>query len=400
MSAHRRTAPDDARAGAADSTRSAPDRPDPDRLEPDCPEPDCPEPDQPEPELDQPEPDQPEPDGSPTGAPAPGTRPRLPRRTLRVVAVGVLTVVGCAGWYGHRQWDAQAAEALTRADADLRVVAGQLHAARLDGRTVLAESAGRVADNDVRRDLAALLVDLPVTTTDDAASRGDRTRQARTLADDAVDRTTLLVTVTETVRAEHAAWELAAAEADHERAVATLAAAVDDAVLTLAASEGRVLDDAVRLGLAEVVDAAVAVRDAPAPSGTEALVGSSAEALDHVERLALAQVAVAEAEAGWQAEQDREAAEQGAAAAAQAAGSGWAPASSGARTGSSSSGTSSGRTTGGGPAGPSSGGGVSGGTGWFRGWEPGDPVPDGWQVVVESEGGGWGGDEFGNVWVH
>lgn len=365
MSAHRRTRPDDAVSPTRPRTEPSPAQPDPPVA---------------------------------TGS-------RIPRRTLRVVAAAVLTVVGCAGWYGFRAWDAEATEALARADTVLRSAVVDLRAARTAGQTALAESAERVADNVVRRELAALLVDLPPTGTDVTASRGDRTTQARERADEITTRTALLATATETVRTEQAAWELAAATADHAEAVSALAAAVDEAAEALAASEGRVLDDTVRLALAEAVDVAAAVRDADAPTGTAALTAGAADAREHVARLAEARSAVAEAEAVWQAEQDRLAAEQ--VTAARAGGSG---SSGAARSGSSgaSSGRSSGSsgTSGSGSSGTSGGssrapGGTSGGgSGWLQGWEPGDPVPDGYQVVVESEGGGWGGDSSGNVWVH
>lgn len=347
----------------------------------------------------------------PVPEPPPGPGGRATRRTLRVVAVAVLTVVGCAGWYGHRQWDAQAAEALTRADTDLRVAAAELRAARTDGQTVLAGSTGRVADNAVRRELAALLVGAPPTTTDDAASRSDRTAQAHERAEAVTERVALLVGATGTVRAEQADWELTTATADHAAAVAALAGAVDEATEVLAASEGRVLDDAVRIALAETLDAAGVVRDAAAPSGTATLAAAAAEARALVEQLAHAQGAVAEAEATWQAEQDRLAAEQAAARAggpgSRGSGSSGSGSSGSGRSGSSGSAGSgsSGRASGGagGSSSGTSGGktaGSPGGTGWLQGWEPGDPVPDGYQVVVESEGGGWGGDEHGNVWVH
>ncbi|WP_454051705.1 hypothetical protein [Cellulomonas sp. Marseille-Q8402] len=308
-----------------------------------------------------------------------------------MLLITVLAVAGCAAWFAHGRWDARAEKALTEAHATLDRAVVDLGAARDDGRVVLAQSAGRVEDNAVRQDLAALLVGLPPTTTDDAASRGDRTAQARDRAGALHERTTAVTAATSEVRTAQAAWELDRAVEAHADAVAVLGVAVETATGVLAGSEGRVPDDTVRGALAAAIDAAAAVRDAAAPTGVDALTASAAEAEEVADALGRAQAAVAEAEAAWQAEQDRVAAEQAAAAGRRTASGTVAGAgrAAGATRGSSGS---SGRESGGGSS--------SGGTDWFRTWQPGDPVPDGYDVVVDSQGGGWGGDEFGNVWEH
>ncbi|WP_431838115.1 hypothetical protein [Cellulomonas sp. Y8] len=303
----------------------------------------------------------------------------------------LLVAVVAAGWGVLRERDARAAEAHDQATAALAVAAGLLRDARHEGRSALAGSAGRVADNAVRTDLAALLVELPATAPDPDLPRAAATTWALAQSEAATDRAGLISEAASAVRSAQDAWEHDRARDAHAAAVQALRHLADEARAALAASEGRVLDDAVR----EVLAAALAQADdalgSPVPEGTAALDAAAAAAEERADALAVARADVAAAEEAWQAEQDRLAAERAAAARAQAS------SSAGARG---TAGTASGGTR---PAGGSSGAsttGTGGGRydGWLSRWSPGDPVPDGWTVVVETEGGGWGGDEFGNVW--
>ncbi|NHT17247.1 hypothetical protein G6556_06025, partial [Cellulomonas sp. IC4_254] len=319
-------------------------------------------------------------------------RVRSRRWVLRVAAVALVTALIGTGWSAQRRAEAGVAAALAQAGAALDTASRDLGAARADAREVLAASAGRVADNAVRRDLAALLVDLPRTDVTPGTPRPRATTLAHERADAAAARTARIVDATQAVRDARAAWEHERALAAHAGSAARLSAAVEESAALLASSEGHVLDDGPRVALAEVVAEASAVRDAPAPTGTDALAEAAAVAEGLVDRLAVARAEVGAAQEAWQAEQDRAAAERAAARATQSAGGGASrapratsgPASSGRASSGSSSGTAgtgSGRYD-----------------GWGSGWFPGDPVPDGWTVVVETEGGGWGGDNHGNVW--
>lgn len=337
------------------------------------------------------------PDDGPPDHPRRGdeVRPRSRRWVLRVAAVALVTALIGTGWTAQRRAEAGVAEAFAQAGAVLDTAARDLGAARADAREVLAASAGRVADNAVRRDLAALLVDLPRTDVTPGTPRPRATVLAHERADAAAVRAARLADATQAVRAAREAWEHERALAAHAGSAARLAAAVEESAALLAASEGHVLDDGPRVALAEVVAEASAVRDAPAPTGTEALAAAAGVADGLVDRLAAARAEVVAAQEAWQAEQDRAAAARAAARAAESAGSGAS------RTPRATGGfASSGRASSGGTSGTTGTSGAGSGRydGWGSGWFPGDPVPDGWTVVVETEGGGWGGDNHGNVW--
>ncbi|VTR76024.1 hypothetical protein [Cellulomonas hominis] len=123
------------------------------------------------------------------------------------------------------------------------------------------------------------------------------------------------------VLASHDAWLLDQARTDHDAAHGELVAAVDAAAALLTASEGHVLDDASRLALSAAIDAAGPVRDTAADAeDTAALTAAAVTTREHVAALAAAQQAVVDAQAAWQAEQDRVAAEHAAAAAAASSG--------------------------------------------------------------------------------
>jgi len=302
----------------------------------------------------------------------------------------LLVVVVAAGWGVLRERDARAAEAHVRATAALAEAAALLRDARDEGRSALAGSAGRVADNAVRTDLAALLVDVPATAPDPDLPRAAATTWALEQSGAAHDRAGRISAAVAAVRSAQEAWEHDRARDGHAEAVQALAHLADEARAALAASEGRVLDDAVREVLAAALAAADESLGSPVPVGTAELDAAAATLRERADALAAARADVAAAEEAWQAEQDRLAAERAAAARA--------PASSSGTRGT--AGTSSGgtRAPGGSSGGSTTGPGTGRYDGWLSGWSPGDPVPDGWTVVVETEGGGWGGDEHGNVW--
>lgn len=345
-----------------------------------------------------------EPPGPPTGAlvdpPVPARAHGTRRWVARVVATLLVAALAAAGAGVVREREARAAEAHTLATATLHDAVTHLRAARDDGRTVLAASAGRVADNPVRARLAAVLVDLPATEPDPDLPRAEATAWCLAQAEVATDRAARIAEATLDVRRARETWERERARTAHADAVRALADAVGSARAVLAGSEGRVLDDAVREALAAAVAAADDVLGAPGPVGTAALDAAAVTVRAHTDALVVATTDVVAAEEAWQVEQDRLATQRAAAAGARS------PSPTGARgAGTAGGGSSSGARTGGGSAGgPASGSGPASGTGagrydgWLSGWSPGDPVPDGWTVVVETEGGGWGGDEHGDVW--
>lgn len=340
----------------------------------------------------------PEPRGVPAAGagpvPAPAPDPEPPRRRRRIVVAAltaaVLVLTG-GGAVLHARWDARAEQDLATATADLADATRRWRSARTDAQDALAASALRVADDAVRRELAQLLTGVPPLVVDPDAPRGHRTTEARRLAGEAVRRADRLAVATGAVRTARAAWELERAATGHAAARDELRLAVDDAGAVLAASAGRVADDTVRFALAAAVDAAVLVRDEPVPTDTAGLDSVSDRVRQHVLALDGARRAVAEAEAAWQAEQDR----QEAAAAARTAGAprasaGGAPSSSAAPKASTVGGARSGGTT--------AGSGTSGGGSGTAGWGSGGPVPEGYRVEVETQGGAWCGTSLGEVW--
>jgi hypothetical protein len=195
------------------------------------------------------------------------------------------------------------------------------------------------------------------------------------------------------VLASHDAWVLTQAQSEHAAAHQELVAAVDAAAALLTASEGHVLDDAARVALSTAIDAAGPVRNtATNTEDAAALTAAAGTAREHVAALAAAQQAVVDAQAAWQAEQDRIAAEQAAAAAA-ASGAGQKKTSSGSGGGGSS--TPRGSTSGAAPkagsgAGTSSPAAPSGGGDGSRWVESGS---DTWCGTFDTSGaegtGGW-----------
>ncbi len=310
--------------------------------------------------------------------PAMSRRRRTARATTMISElVAGLLVAGASVAYAR--WDASLDERLQSSTEQLRGAAQELASARAHAQIVLSSSAGRVNDDSLRRDLAAALATRPHPT-----SAADDSRQARTQANLAeADRLSAsrdtVTAAAEAVTAAVAAWELEQALADRAAAISEVSTAIDAAVGVLADSEGRVADAGVRDQLATAIAVATAVRDAPVADGAtvEALTAAAAGAREHVVALAGAQQAVADAQLMWQAEQDRIAAENAAAAARTPTAT--KPAAG--KTGTKPSGGSGSRKA---PAASTPGSGASDGSHWEE-----ETVTDGSKLC---------GDESGNTW--
>jgi hypothetical protein len=154
-------------------------------------------------------------------------------------------------------------------------------------------------------------------------------------------------------------------------------------------------DDALRTTLRASIDAAVAAADDAAPTEADGLTAAAVALREHAGLLAIATQAVLDAQAVWEAEQDRLAAEAAAVAGSGSGSSGrgggsGAAGASGGRSGGSSGAGSGGRGAAG-SADPGAGG--SGSTGSTGGGSGG--------VWVEEPDGvdwGWCADTSGNAW--
>lgn len=119
-----------------------------------------------------------------------------------------------------------------------------------------------------------------------------------------------LTAATRAVTSSHEAW----ATADRDAALSDLTAVIDSASAVLAASDGKVIDPAVRDTLAAEIAAATEALDGTTPTDTDGLIASAATAREHATTIAGATQAVTDAQAAWEAEQARIATEQAAAA--------------------------------------------------------------------------------------
>lgn len=305
-----------------------------------------------------------------------------PTRTGLAVAGVVLAVAAVFAFFVVRDHQARAAaqeaysQQIVQAQADQEdsraktLVSFQDAQAGLDariaaGEEALASTEGQVADNQVRVDLRAAL-DAALTARDTepqfwtvrvVVTPGDVIASDERYPERTFTRTTATVPMVSEVRLSGITVDQAAAgvlAAQHEWAVTQASDAVAAAEGVLAGSEGKVADNVVREGLRAGIDNAVGV-----VADEAATVAALLQERDAVNA---ASQAVVEAQAAWQAEQDRIAAEQAAAAAAAERGSGRGGSSGGSKGGSwKGSGGGSKGTTGGGSKG--SGGGSKGTTG-------------------------------------
>lgn len=272
------------------------------------------------------EPDEPDEPGVPDGidAPAPpsGIEPTLVRRRRRAVAVvaaAAAIVVLVVGWVVYRAWDTSVEADLAEATDALQSAVLELHQAVDTSELVLADSDGRVGDDQVRVDLASV-----VSGVDELSwSLPDGSRQARTvaatgLAAQARTHTTAVASATGLVRAAVEAFELDQAADLARQAGGRLAASIADGRTTLDATAGQVLDDAVRMVLADALTSAEAHEplavDEPLAvvEQTKAHAAAAADLAKIADAVDTARQGVVDAQAAWQVEHDRAAAEQAA----------------------------------------------------------------------------------------
>lgn len=327
-------------------------------------------------------------------------QPARPRRT-RIIVASVLAgalVLGGGGtamaWNANQNQQLAAAEAaLLDAQRDRREVIAAATAAHAD-------SAGEVADDQIRAYLADLLASAPLVDieVEQGASRVDQRDALNTLAEQWITWLAQVDAATETVNEAHSAWLLDQAATGYDTAVSALTTARDTGAAVLAGSENKVADNAVRQTLTDAIAAGDALLGAEVEAEVEALTAATGEITSATSALTAATSAASDAQTAWQAEQERIAAEQAAAAAAaQAAAAQSANARSSSSTGKSSTGksSSSGRTSGGSKSGStssgSSGGGsapaTGGGSTWSGGWDTGNS-----DTVTRCM------DTVGNVW--
>ena len=222
-----------------------------------------------------------------------GARPQARRRVLlATVLAGAL--VASAGVAAVVRDDRRLAEASRSSEATVRLAGAisGLAAAVADARAVLASSADRVDDEQVRADLEAALDDALT-----VASAVDTTTERL-----AASRAALL-TATAAVTDAVAAWELTQARLAWSHAADDLDEALAAAQAVLDSSAGRVADDAVRQSLSAAIATARTVRDEPEPvdvAGYAAAVTSLAGAADS---LGGPQTAVSDAVSAWDAAQ-------------------------------------------------------------------------------------------------
>ena len=253
--------------------------------------------------------------------------PSLVRRRRRVVvaAASAAVVMVLVGTFVYRAWDAGVESDLAEATEALHTVVLELHAAVDTSETVLASSDGRVADDQVRVDLAAVASGVDeLSWSLPRGSRQARTVAATGLAEQARTHVSAVESATGLVLAAVDAFELEQATRLEGEATARLTASVTDGRAVLDATAGQVLDDAVRVTLSDALAAADALEPAlvdetlSTVEQTQIRAAAAAALTLHADALDAARQGVVEAQVAWQAEQDRVAAEQ-AAQAAQAA---------------------------------------------------------------------------------
>ncbi|MBF0724017.1 hypothetical protein [Sanguibacter inulinus] len=253
--------------------------------------------------------------------------PSLVRRRRRVVvaAASAAVVMVLVGIFVYRAWDAGVESDLAEATEALHTVVLELHSAVDTSETVLASSDGRVADDQVRVDLAAVASGVDeLSWSLPRGSRQARTVAATGLAEQARTYVSAVETATGLVLVAVDAFELEQATRLEGEATERLALSIADGRATLDATAGQVLDDAVRVTLSDALASAEALEPALGDetlSAVEQMRIRAAAAADltlHADALDAARQGVVDAQVAWQAEQDRVAAEQ-AAQAAQAA---------------------------------------------------------------------------------
>ena len=264
--------------------------------------------------------------GAGAPGPAPGVRPPLVRRRLvTITAVAVAAVIVLGGGFLYRAWDTSVETDLAEATENLRVVVLELDDAVETSELVLASSEGRVRDDQVRVDLAAVASGVAqLSWTLPEGSRQARTVAATGLAGQARTHVSAIGTATAIVLTEVDAFELEQAVHLEEEATGRLALSIADARAVLDATAGQVLDDTVRVTLSDELASAEALAPTPVDAAlavaeqTQLRAAAAADLSQRADALDTARRAVVDAQVAWQAEPDRVAAER-AAEAAQAA---------------------------------------------------------------------------------
>ena len=248
----------------------------------------------------------------------PEGEPSLVRRRRRVVvaAAGAAVVMVLVGIFVYRAWDAGVESDLAEATEALHTVVLELHAAVDTSETVLASSDGRVADDQVRVDLAAVASGVDeLSWSLPRGSRQARTVAATGLAEQARTHVSAVESATGLVLVAVDAFELEQATRLEGEATARLTASVTDGRAVLDATAGQVLDDAVRVTLSDALAAADALEPAlvdetlSAVEQTQIRAAAAAALTLHADALDAARQGVVDAQVAWQAEQDRVAAE-------------------------------------------------------------------------------------------
>lgn len=270
-----------------------------------------------------------------------GERGRV--RMIAAIAAGALVLAGggVAAWASvdHDAWVEQVADyndsiAAAQADAADAAATAQTEwdsattalRTQIDaGEATLAATDGQVADNTVRQELrdaldaAIALRDGEPTFLTEPVIIGGLTRDsifhAGSRPEVSIDTVTGTDPATTELEAAGVAVEDAAAavtEAQAQWVLEQVTVAISNGEAMLAGSEGKVLDNTVRDSLRATLDTAIVVRDAGA--GATPVVDTLAQR----DAVNAATQSVSDAQAAWQAEQDRIAAEAAAAAAAAA----------------------------------------------------------------------------------
>ncbi len=240
---------------------------------------------------------------------ATATAPARPSaRTSRVVVVAVVTLTlvggGAAGALVWQHRGLVAAEETAAARATVSSATLELERVAAPARRLLAESAGRVADEGIRSELRSALDEAAAAKSTDGRTVPELDDLARRIAAarKAVESASAAVT------AAVGAWELGEAEAGYATSAERLASVLTSARATWQAAAGRVADDAVRVALASAVEAAQGLLDEPAPRSLERL-RSGAASLDRAaDSLAGPTAAVETAVDAWEAARAAEAA--------------------------------------------------------------------------------------------
>ncbi|WP_263120715.1 hypothetical protein [Cellulomonas sp. RIT-PI-Y] len=267
-------------------------------------------------------------------APDEGNTPVSPKRRMRrvLIAAVIVAVVACAG-VGTviAIQNAQRREAITAYEGVSAELAERIAAVdeATDDAAGLLDLGGQVTDPGTLKSLSAALTASEAITpapdtspnaawrqwatekiTAGAAGLEDRVNTARGAAAAITEAATA-------VRESHQSWQLDRATAALQAAREQLNAGITEGEALLISSDGKVLDNTPRQSLRDLIDRAAAARDqelSENPTADE-LNALATNLGARTTELATARQAVTDAQAAWQTEQDRVAAEAAAASA-------------------------------------------------------------------------------------